>query len=51
MGDGCVAFDGHGGGCVGDILRMMDIPTQEKEGPKGLGRKNFKIWTQIDLRS
>jgi hypothetical protein len=43
MGDGCVAFDGHGGGCIGDILRMMNIPIQEKEGPKRLGRKNFKI--------
>jgi|Tabmets5t2r1_1033131.scaffolds.fasta_scaffold03964_4 hypothetical protein len=50
MSDGCVAFDGHGGH-IGDILCMMDILIQEKEGPKGLGRKNFKIWTQIELRS
>jgi hypothetical protein len=36
------------GGGMGDIrLRMMDMLIQVKEGPEGLGRKNFKIWTRI----
>jgi hypothetical protein len=34
------------GGGMGDILRIMDILIQEKEGPEGLGRKNFKNETQ-----
>jgi hypothetical protein len=34
------------GGGMGDILRIMDILIQEKEGPEGLGKKNFKIQTQ-----
>jgi len=38
------ATDGEGMGDI--ILRMMDILIQEKEGPEGLGRKNFKIRTQ-----
>jgi hypothetical protein len=31
------------GGGIGDILlRMMDMLIQEKEGPEGSGRKNFR---------
>jgi hypothetical protein len=31
------------GGGIGDILLpMIDILVQEKEGPEGSGRKNFK---------
>jgi hypothetical protein len=40
-------FDAGGdGGGIGDILRMIDILIQEKEGPEGPGRKNFKRQTQ-----
>jgi hypothetical protein len=31
-----------------DILHMMDILMQEKEGPEGLDRKTFKIQTRYE---
>jgi hypothetical protein len=37
------------GGGMGDILlRMMDMLIQEKEGPEGSSRKNFKIETRYE---
>jgi hypothetical protein len=39
------------GGGMGDILlRMMDMIIQEKEGPEGLGKKNFEIWTRYNYK-
>jgi hypothetical protein len=37
------------GGGMGDILlRMMDMLIQEKQGPEGLGKKNFRNETQCN---
>jgi hypothetical protein len=43
---------GDGGG-ITDIPRMRDIFIQEKEGPEGSGRKNFRKetrWTSTSYR-
>jgi hypothetical protein len=36
-------LSGGDGGGIGDILHMMDILIQEKEGPEAFSKKTFKI--------